>query len=162
MVKTIRHNLALKLDLWGFSASAICAIHCAIMPFIIAFLPLIGLQFFANPFFEYTFIAISLIIGSFTFKHGYLNHHKKLYPFLLFLSGFAVILFGHIYFHDHSAEAITGNEHIHENNNFFFLIAPLGAIIIAISHLINRGLSKTQKNCCDSDIISQDLTEQNS
>lgn len=148
MIKTIKHNLALKLDLLGFSASAICAIHCALMPFIIVFLPLLGLQFIADPVVEYLFIAVSLIIGAFTFKHGYYNHHKKLYPFLLFLSGFLIILTGHLLFHNHSHEVDANHDFFDMDTVFFLMIAPLGAFIIATSHLINRRLSKVPKTCC--------------
>lgn len=148
MIKTIKHNLALKLDLLGFSASAICAVHCALMPFIIVFLPLMGLQFIANPAVEYFFIAASLIIGSFTFKHGYFNHHKKIYPFMIFLSGFTIILIGHFFFHNHSHEVVADQDHAVNDELLFLMIAPIGAFIIAISHLINRRLSKTPKVCC--------------
>ncbi|HMS66074.1 MAG TPA: MerC domain-containing protein [Ignavibacteria bacterium] len=160
MIKTIKHNLALKLDLLAFSASTICAIHCALMPFIIVFLPLMGMQFIANPVVEYIFIAISLFIGAFTFKHGYFNHHKKIYPFMLFLTGFSIILIGHIFFHDHSHELNAGHETIHFENLFLF-IAPLGASIIAISHLVNRKLSVTPKNCCEQEKISADSADLN-
>ncbi len=149
MIKTIKHNLALKLDLLGFSASTICAVHCALMPFIIVFLPMLGLQFIANPAVEYFFIAASLIIGSFTFKHGYYNHHNKIYPFMIFLSGFIIILTGHFFFHNHSHEAITDHDHAVNDDLLFLMIAPIGAFIIAISHLVNRRLSKTPKTCCE-------------
>jgi len=162
MIKTFKHNLALKLDLIGFSASTICAIHCALMPFIIVFLPLMGLQFMANPFVEYIFIAASLVIGSFTFKHGYFNHHKKLYPFILFLSGFTIIMVGHFFFHEHSHEVIQDMESVHNDETMFLMIAPAGAFIIAISHLINRRLSKTTKVCCVQEIVNTEIAEQNS
>lgn len=162
MIKTIKHNLALKLDLIGFSASTICAIHCALMPFIIVFLPLMGLQFIANPFVEYIFIAASLVIGSFTFKHGYFNHHKKLYPFLLFLTGFTIILIGHFFFHEHSHDVIQDPVSANNDEFIFLMIAPAGAFIIAISHLINRRLSKTPKLCCVQDHVRANIAEQNS
>lgn len=151
MIKTIKHNLALKLDLWGFSASAICAIHCALMPFIIVFLPIFGLQFIANPIVEIFFIATSLLIGSFTFRHGYYNHHRKIYPFMIFLIGFTVILIGHLLYHDHLHE-VNQHSDIFQNETVLFLfIAPIGAFIIAASHLLNRRLSKNLKVCCDSE-----------
>ncbi len=160
MIKTIKHNLALKLDLIGFSASTICAIHCALMPFIIVSLPLIGLEFIADPIVEYIFIGASLVIGTFTFKHGFFNHHKKIYPFLLFLTGFIIILAGHYFFHNHSHEAMAENTHGLSDETLFLMIAPVGAFIIAISHLINRKLSKVPKVCCEQEDISVKVSEQ--
>ncbi len=153
MIKTIKHNMSLKLDLLGFSASTICAIHCALMPFIIVFLPMFGLQFIADPLVEYIFIAVSLIIGAFTFRHGYFNHHKKLYPFLLFLTGFFIIVAGHTLFHNHSHEINSNHEFSDTDNILFLLIAPIGAFIIAASHLINRRLSKNTKICCTMEAV---------
>ena len=159
MIKNIKHNLSLKLDLIGFSASTICAVHCAIMPFIIVFLPLLGLQFIAEPIVEYLFITVSLIIGAFTFKHGYFNHHKKLYPFLLFLTGFLIILAGHTLFHNHSHEINSNHEFSEMDNILFLMIAPLGAMFIAASHLINRRLSKVSKVCCGQDTEIEKISE---
>lgn len=161
MIKNIKHNLSLKLDLIGFSASTFCAIHCALMPFIIVFLPLLGLEFIANPAVEYIFIGASLVIGTFTFKHGFFNHHKKLYPFLLFLTGFLIIVTGHYFFHNHSHEVISENGSGFSNETLFLMIAPIGAFIIAISHLINRKLSKVPKVCCAQENISVKVAEQN-
>lgn len=144
MINRIKHELALKLDLIGFSASTVCAIHCALMPFIIVFLPLLGMEFVANPVIEYIFIATSILIGIYTFKHGYFNHHRKIYPFAIFLTGLILISIGHFLFHDHSIE----NKLVFQSNenglqeHLFIVIAPLGALLIGTSHFINRKLSK--------------------
>lgn len=146
MVSKLKHNIALNLDLIGFSASTLCAIHCALMPFVFLILPLIGLGFATNSLFEYSFILISLIIGTFTFKHGYLNHHKKLYPLCIFLSGLTLVVISHFLIVDHSHhaenEALKGNY----PDNYLWILAPAGAFMIATSHFINRKLSKTIKS----------------
>jgi len=147
MISKLKHNLALKLDLIGFSASTICAIHCALMPFIIVILPLVGMEFVANPLLEYSFIASSIIIGFYTFKHGYFNHHRKVYPFAIFLIGLLIVLIGHFFFHDHSVDDKlifqTSENDIH--GKLFIIIAPFGALLIGASHFINRKLSKEKK-----------------
>ena len=142
MIKTIKHLLVLFLYVIGFSASTICAIHCALMPFLILFLPLIGMEFISDPLFEYLFIGISVVIGTFTFRHGYFNHHKSIFPFLLFLLGLTIIFGGHYLIHDHSASDIhqLQSENIH-SVNVDLIIAPFGAILIGVSHYINRKLS---------------------
>lgn len=151
MISRIKHNLALKLDLIGFSASTICAIHCALMPFAIVFLPLIGLEFIANPFFEFSFITASIIIGFYTFKHGYFNHHRKIYPFAIFLAGLTIVFIGHFLFHNHSIEDKLDLQSAGSDfqDKLLFIIAPIGALLIGFAHFINRKLSKSKsaKSC---------------
>jgi len=147
MIKTIKHNIALKLDSIGFVASTLCAIHCAAMPFIIVFLSLYGFQFIANPIVEYIFIGSSIIIGAFTFSHGYIKHHKKIYPFLIFILGLLIIILGHKYFHNHSHIEDIHNVNEEHTEYIYFIVAPIGAILIGISHFINRKLSKNIQKC---------------
>ncbi|MEO8209027.1 MAG: MerC domain-containing protein [bacterium] len=147
MIKSIKHTIALKLDSIGFVASTLCAIHCAAMPFILIFLSLYGFQFISNPIVEYIFIGSSVIIGIFTFSHGYINHHKRIYPFLIFALGLLIIILGHRFFHNHSHLETTGNIELNQIDSIYFFIAPLGAILIGLSHFINRKLSKTSKKC---------------
>lgn len=142
MVSKIKHNLALKLDLIGFSASALCAIHCALMPFLLIALPLIGFGFVTNPMFEFSFIFVSLIIGIFTFKHGFLNHHKRFYPIGLFMTGFLLIVLSHFLLSPHSHDINKNSISEFSEENLSWIFAPVGALIIAVSHFINRKLSK--------------------
>ena len=55
-----------NLDLLGFWASTLCAIHCAALPIILAFSALGSLQFLENPLFEgaMILIAVSLALAS--------------------------------------------------------------------------------------------------
>ncbi len=141
MIKYIKHNLALKLDSLGFVASTLCAIHCAITPFIVVFLTLYGLQFVTNPIFEFSFISISIFVGVFTFWHGYFKHHKKLYPFAIFIFGLILILSGHFLFHDHvHTKSFVTNEIL------FLIISPVGAVLVGFGHFLNRKLTKAKKS----------------
>ncbi|MEO8665194.1 MAG: MerC domain-containing protein, partial [Ignavibacteria bacterium] len=143
MIKTIRHTLALKLDSIGFIASTLCAIHCAAMPFLLLFFTLYGLQFIANPLIEFLFISSSVIIGIFTFSHGYFNHHKRLYPFTIFALGLSLVIIGHYFFHDHNHVEIDA-----AGDLIFFMIAPLGAVLIGLGHYLNRRLSRPHTKTC--------------
>lgn len=146
LISKIKHDLALNLDMIGFSASTICAIHCALMPFLLAILPLIGFGFITNPFFEFIFISISLVVGIFTFKHGYLNHHKKIYPFALFVTGLIIVLSGHFIFESHEHIPAKINFANLFSQNLIWISAPIGALLIGISHFINRKLSVDSRN----------------
>lgn len=140
MIKLLKHTALIRLDEVGFIASGLCAIHCAAMPFIIIFLSLYGLEFFADPAVEILFITTSLLIGTLTFRHGYFRHHKKLYPFLVFASGLLIVLLGHLFIHRHSDQGL------HDVSAVFF-ITPAGALLIGIGHYLNRKLSKSVKSC---------------
>lgn len=139
MIKYIKHNLALRLDSVGFVASTLCAIHCALMPFVILFLTVYGFQFIANPAVEFAFVSLSIIIGIYTFRHGYFNHHRRVYPFIIFLVGLAILIVGHFTFHSHSA-------HDGETEILLLIISPIGAFLVGAGHFLNRRLSKTTVN----------------
>ncbi len=121
----------INLDALGFSASAICALHCLVMPFVITLLPVIGLSFLAHPAFEATLIVSGLIIGALSLSHGYLKHHHNLLPILILSVGFAIIAIGHL-------EQVA---------SFEFLIVSFGASLVATSHVLNYRLMKHDKDC---------------
>jgi len=113
--------VGLHLDFIGFSASMLCAIHCAAIPFLLSLAPLAGLQFLENHWIEYTIIILSLIIASNALVHGYRKHHKKVQALLLALGGFLLIALGHI-MHTESQEMV---------------FASSGGVTIALAHLVN-------------------------
>ncbi len=121
----------INLDALGFSASAICAVHCLAMPFVITLLPVIGLSFLAHPAFEASLIVSGLIIGALSLSHGYLKHHHNLLPILVLSAGFGMIAIGHL-------ETFETYE---------FLIVSFGASLVATAHILNYRLMKHEKNC---------------
>src|SRR6478672_8405035 len=50
-------------DRFGATASFLCAIHCALLPFVIAVLPALGLAFLADHRFERGFIAFASVLA---------------------------------------------------------------------------------------------------
>jgi len=83
------------VDFIGFSVSLLCAIHCAILPFLLSLIPLAGLQFLNNPWIEYIIILLSFCIASVALLNGYLKHHRKLLPLILLTIGFILISTGY-------------------------------------------------------------------
>lgn len=112
---------ALKLDNIGMTASTLCAIHCAAVPVFFTSLPVIGLEFLANPWVEWGMILFALVIGVSAIGGSYLRMHRKLLPVLLLLSGFAIIILGHV-FTSGWVEAV---------------VVPIGGITIAYAHFVN-------------------------
>ena len=113
-----RHS---KLDHIGMTASTLCAIHCAIVPLILTFLPLAGFGFLTNPLFEWGMIALAILLGVSSIFLSYFRTHRRALPLLLLLAGFALIIAGHVYLHGWP-EAI---------------IVPAGGLTIALAHFLN-------------------------
>ncbi|WP_214073709.1 MerC domain-containing protein [Mucilaginibacter sp. dw_454] len=110
-----------RLDRIGMTASTLCAIHCAIVPLLLTFLPLIGLGFLANPWFEWGMIILALLLGVSSIFMSYFRTHHRALPLLLLLTGFSLVIGGHIYLKGW-IEAI---------------IVPLGGLTIAVAHFVN-------------------------
>ena len=122
MKATIKsHFIGLHLDFVGFSASMLCAIHCAVLPFLLTLAPLAGLQFLENPWIEYSFIILSLLIAANALVHGYRRHHHKSLALFVALVGFLLIALGRLI-------ELEWTE---------ILFTSLGGVTIAIAHLIN-------------------------
>lgn len=114
-------NQFLNLDFIGFSASLLCAVHCAAVPFLLTLAPLAGLQLLGNPWLEYAIIIFSFVIASFSMIHGYRRHHHMKAPLAIVLIGFMFIGTGHT----------LGDEWLE------IILTTLGATIVAIAHIVN-------------------------
>ena len=117
---------SVSLDQLGITASIVCAVHCAALPFIITTLPLWGLEFLAHSWVELSMICLSLIIGICSLSTSF-PKHKKALPITVLVTGFSFIAIGHYAFHNLEA----------------FLI-PLGGFTIAAAHYLNWRYSR---NC---------------
>lgn len=114
-----------KLDQLGMTASLACAVHCAVLPFVLTTLPLFGLSFLAHSWVELAMIGLSLIIGVYSLSTSY-PKHKKLLPIMVLITGFGLIATGHYLIE--SIEAI---------------LIPIGGFTIAGAHYINWKYSRT-------------------
>lgn len=65
-----------RRDWLGVFASILCAIHCAAMPFIISYLPALGLTFLANELFHKVMVFVCFSIAIYAFIPGLLRHRK--------------------------------------------------------------------------------------
>ena len=115
-----------RLDRFGMTASTICAIHCAIVPVLITTLPLIGLGFLANPWFEWGMIGLALMLGISSIAVSYFKVHHRALPLILLLGGFMLIAVGHLF--TTLAEAI---------------VVPIGGLTVAAAHFLNNKYAAT-------------------
>jgi len=121
------------LDKTGAAVSWICALHCLTIPFIISFLPLLGISFLAREGVEYVFIAASIVIASVSLLPAYFRQHGKIRTLLLFTTGIVFIIFSDILFEENLLGKIV------------FVI--VGALCITSAHFINRRLCADCRNC---------------
>ena len=80
-------NWKMNWDAMGITTSVICAIHCAVLPLLVASLPVFGFDIIKNSIFEYGMIGLAFLVGIFALQHGYRKHHHKPVPLVLFTVG---------------------------------------------------------------------------
>ena len=79
-------------DLVGIVASIGCAIHCAAMPFVISYLPALGLSFLADESFHKWMALACFLIAIFAFIPG-LRKHGNWFPVSIGAGGLGLITF---------------------------------------------------------------------
>lgn len=113
----------MNLDTIGIGASMLCAVHCAVLPLLFAALPLLGLEITENAILEYCLLLFSFVIGCLALGQGYLRHHRRLLPLVLFVVGFVLLLAGHFWTDTAAAE---------------YMLICIGAGAIVSAHLLNQ------------------------
>jgi hypothetical protein len=120
-------NVKLNWDGLGIATSIACAIHCAILPLILSSLPLFGINIIHNVYFEWGMIMLAFVIGTYSLYHGYVKHHQRLLPVILFAAGCSFLAAKQA-FHDHE----------------FILLVP-AVILIISAHYMNYRLCHRSK-----------------
>ena len=101
---------SLNLDLVGFWASFLCAIHCIAVPVLLALGSLSGASWLHNPILEWSLILFSLFIASWSLFRSYFRAHHRPRPLQLAFVGFLFIIIGRLLDGnpEHYATAIAG------------------------------------------------------
>lgn len=126
-------NTAMVMDNLGIIASAVCLVHCLAMPFVIALLPVLGLQFLETHESHMYLAAAIWAFALFAIVPGYLKH-KKLPILLGTIAGLGLVTLGVMYGH-----SLFG-----EKGEMMCLSA--GNLMLVAVHWKNRALCK----CCTS------------
>ncbi|OOG63262.1 hypothetical protein B0E46_09580 [Rhodanobacter sp. B04] len=110
-------------DRIGATASFLCAIHCALLPFVLALLPFIGLEFLADHRFERGFVFFACTLALFAMIRGYRRHQVTL-PLLLAAPGLGLLLLGVTYAEHYSVI-------LHS------VLVTCGGLLVASAHFVN-------------------------
>ncbi len=116
------------LDRIGATGSLLCAIHCALLPLLIALLPSIGIAAWLGEGFEQGFVLFASLLGLFTVIWGY-RRHRAVRAFGLLLSGLATLWFAVLY------------PPLHHMLVPHAVVMTLGGTLVGLAHLTNLRLN---------------------
>lgn len=122
-----RTGIAGLADRFGATASFLCAVHCAALPFVIALLPALGLGFLADHGFERGFVAFASVLASWSIGSSYRRHRVPLALWLL-VPGLALLWLGAYLIDSHEALGVHA------------LLVACGGLLLTSAHVINLRL----------------------
>lgn len=97
----IQKFFSLNLDFLGFSASLLCAIHCAAIPLLLAVGALSGLAWLEHHWVELVFIGLSFLFATASLIPSYRNQHGRQRPLQIVAVGFGLIVLAHLLPHEY-------------------------------------------------------------
>jgi hypothetical protein len=124
----LRWRIAHWVDRLGSVGATLCAVHCALLPFALALLPVLGLGILASAGFELGFVGFATLMAISSLWHGY-RHHRAYHAFLLLVPGLAALwsgIFVEVLHHQRLPHAIT---------------MSIGGVLVSLAHLANMRLS---------------------
>ncbi len=108
-----------------------CAVHCALVPVLLALAPAMGVGFLDNEAFEAGLLAVAGLVATVAIIHAVRRQHPRSIIAGL-LAGFGLLLAGLLVEHD---APLLGT-----------VLSVLGGVVLAISHLRN---SRCHRDACD-------------
>ncbi len=121
---TLRH----LLDRCGATGSLLCAVHCAVLPLVLALAPSLGLSFWLGDGVELAIVVFVTLLGLFSLVLGY-RRHKALHALALLLPGLALLWLGLLY------------DPLHHSVVPHAVVMTLGGALVGIAHLVNLRLN---------------------
>lgn len=134
-----------KVDRAGATASFLCAIHCALMPFVVTLLPVFGLSFLSSEPIEWALLAASATLGTLSLCLGYREHRSRR-VFAVLGIALALLLMGRLHGGEHSHAANHADQAAHlPSMNVIFMV--LGGLAMMGAHLFNNALCRACRRC---------------
>jgi hypothetical protein len=133
-VSVNRHAFAHVADRIGATASFLCALHCAALPFVLAILPALGLGFLADHLFERIFIACASGFALTVLLHGY-RRHRDARALALLVPGLLLLWIGGFLFDGHTSIGLHA------------MLVAIGGSCVALAHITNLRLQHAESSC---------------
>lgn len=116
------------LDRIGAFGSLLCAIHCALLPLVIAALPSLGVAAWLGTGFEEAFVLFATGLGLFSMFWGY-RRHRAVQALSLMVPGLAILWFGVLY------------QPLHQSVIPHAIAMTFGGTLVGLAHLANLRLN---------------------
>ncbi|MGO4223421.1 MerC domain-containing protein [Lysobacter sp. TAF61] len=116
------------IDRLGAFGSLLCAIHCALLPVLIATLPSLGVATWLGSSFEAGFVIFATSLGLFSTLSGYRRHHG-LRALSLVVPGLLLLWLGVMF------------RPLHESVIPHAIAMTLGGTLVGLGHLANLRLN---------------------
>lgn len=127
-------RFAALADRFGATASFLCAVHCALLPFVIAILPALGLGFLADHAIERGFVVFACTLATTMLVLGFRRHGSGKALALLF-PGVALLLAGVLVDFERATTLHAA-------------LVTCGGTLVALAHIVNLRLShRHDENC---------------
>ena len=120
-----RHRL---LDRIGATGSLLCAIHCALLPVLIALLPSLGVSTWLAPGIEEAFVLFATLFGLAVLVSSY-RRHRAMRALGLLVPGLAVLWVGVLY------------QPLHESVVPHAVAMTFGGTLVGLAHIANLKLN---------------------
>ncbi len=114
-------------DRVGFGASFLCAIHCAMLPILLALAPALGLKFNGWVDFDQAFVIFATLLGATTLSLGY-RRHRAFHAWALLLPGLGLVW----------AASFT---QLHNHTATHLVLMVVGGVMLALAHMLNLRLT---------------------
>lgn len=116
------------LDRIGATGSLLCAIHCALLPLVIALLPSLGVSAWLGTGFERAFVLFATLFGVAVLAWSY-RRHRAMRALGLLLPGLAVLWLGVLY------------APLHHSLVPHAVAMTFGGTLVGLAHLANLRLT---------------------
>jgi len=116
-----------KADRFGFAASFLCAIHCALWPWLLALAPAFGLELSGWIDLDQAFVVFATVLGVSTLSLGW-RRHRAFHAWVLLAPGLALVWLG----------AFTA---LHTHSLTHAVVMTIGGVLLALAHLVNLRLT---------------------
>lgn len=116
------------LDRLGATGSLVCAIHCALLPLLIALLPSLGVAAWLGDGFEQGFVVFASLLGLSTLVWSY-RRHRAVRALGLLLPGLAALWIGVLY------------APLHHSVVPHAVVMTFGGTMVGLAHLANLRLN---------------------
>lgn len=116
-----------KADRVGFAASLLCAIHCALWPWLLAMAPAFGLELGGWIDLDQAFVVFATLLGVSTLTLGW-RRHRAFHAWALLAPGLVLVWLG----------AFTT---LHSHTAAHAVVMTVGGTLLGLAHLVNLRLT---------------------